>query len=173
MRFLSFCLLLLASCSVPQAESMRAVAAYDILLPMEEEKAAFLDLLESVAETHGYHVDAATPSELERISLSYPISINASIWRGEDDEEKIATILSAPDAVDHIWIIFPKGENPELSTNFRNTLVARIEEVWPQTTSLPIAPTGAIPHLRDMVLTPAGYEIKPEEMQKYQLPVDR
>ena len=40
---------------------------------------------------------------------------------------------------------------------------------WPGTLALPIMPTGAIPLHQDLVLTPAGYIVKPSEAHKYQL----
>jgi hypothetical protein len=40
---------------------------------------------------------------------------------------------------------------------------------WPNTLTLPIMPTGAIPLHRDLVRMPGGYIVNPSEAHKYQL----
>ena len=126
-----------------------------------------MTLLSEVSETERYHVDAATQSELETISQVSPITFNASVWRG-DDEEIIASAMDFEDRIGRVWISFYKGEDKGRSRRFREALVPKIEEVWPNTTSLPIMPNGAIPLTRDLVRTEDGYEVRPSEAAKYE-----
>lgn len=159
--------LLCAACgAVPQPESLETVAAYEVPLPTTSDKERFLDLLREVAEIEGYHVDAASPSELEVISKVTPITFNASVWRG-DDEESMASAMDFSDRIGRVWISFPKGEDPSRSTRFRERLVPQIKKAWPGTASLPIMPNGALPLTDDLVRTPEGYGVKPSAASKY------
>ncbi len=78
----------------------------------------------------------------------------------------------AMDAHDHlgqVWIMFSKGEDQALSSRFREDALREIKLRWPDTLSLPIMPTGAIPLARDLVRTPNGYIVNPTEAYRYQL----
>ena len=150
-----------------QPENNRTVAAYEVPLPTAEDKEQFLALLSEVGEAEGYHVDFATPSELEWMSEVSPISFNASVMRG-DDEESMASAMDFRDRIGRIWISFPRGEDPVRSERFRNLLVPRIEADWPATASLPIMPNGAIPLEDDLVRTASGYEVNPDAASKYE-----
>jgi hypothetical protein len=63
--------------------------------------------------------------------------------------------------------VFSKGEDPQLTTRFRESAVREIMLRWPDTLSLPIMPNGAIPLHRDLVRTPSGYIVNPSEAHKY------
>ncbi|MEJ7777015.1 MAG: hypothetical protein WKF52_06500 [Sphingomicrobium sp.] len=143
------------------------MAAYEVPLPTASDKARFLDLLGKVAEAEGYHVDAASPSELKVVSEVSPMTFNASVWRG-DDEESMASAMDFRDRIGRVWISFPEGDDPSRSARFREILVPKIKEAWPQTASLPIMPNGAIPLTNDLVRTPYGYEVKPSAATRYQ-----
>lgn len=161
-------LCLLAACGpVAQPESNRTVAAYEVPLPTAEDKKRFLGLLAEVGQGEGFHVDAASPSELEATSEVSPITFNATVWRGED-EEVMASAMDFQDRIGRVWISFPIGENPVRSNRFRNALVPKIKDGWPTTASLPIMPTGAIPLTEDLVRTPSGYQVKASAASKYQ-----
>jgi hypothetical protein len=69
-----------------------------------------------------------------------------------------------------VWIMFSQGENPSLSTRFRERVMNKIVERWPHTQSLPIMPTGAIPLHRHLRRTPDGYRVEPSVADNYQLP---
>ncbi len=56
-----------------------------------------------------------------------------------------------------------------MAARFRERAMDEIMVHWPGTLALPIMPTGAIPLHQDLVLTPAGYIVKPSEAHKYQL----
>ncbi len=156
--------------TVPQRESNKTVAAFDIPLPSLAERHRFLDVLRREAGAAGFHVDSATDEELDTLSQVVPLTMNATIWRGDNDEEIIASALSAYREQGRIWITFSKGENPDRSAAFRQRLMQEIIRLWPETLALPIMPTGAIPLPEDMLRTPSGYVVKPSEEYRYQLP---
>jgi hypothetical protein len=66
-----------------------------------------------------------------------------------------------------IWIAFSRGNDPALADRFREGAMREIIMRWPDTVSLPIMPTGAIPLHRDLVRTPEGYIVNPAEAHKY------
>lgn len=165
-RAISLSLFAVACSPVEQPDSNKTVAAYEVPLPTPEDKERFLALLDEVAKAEKYHVDFATRSELEIVSEVSPMTFNASVWRG-DDEESMASAMDFRDRIGRVWIAFPRGEDPARSERFRNALVPRIKAEWPQTASLPIMPNGAIPLTNDLVLTPSGYEVEPSAASKY------
>jgi len=118
------------------------------------------------AQAHGYHVDAASTDELKQLSTVSPISLNASVWRG-NDEEIMASAMDFKDHLGRVWISFPVGEDQQRSAQFRADLVQKIREDWPDTASLPIMPSGAIPLTDDLIRTPTGYVVKSSEAGKY------
>lgn len=166
--FLAVC----ASCGFTQRPEDRTVAAYEVPLPTEEARSAFLDLLRQDARAEGLHVDAATPEELAETAKVMPgaaMTIHAAIWRGEGDDQPEAVILD----LDHVglaWIAFSAGKDEALARRFRERAVRRILQRWPQTLSLPVMPNGSIPLRRDLRRTAHGYEVDPREASKYGRP---
>jgi hypothetical protein len=160
--------LLCAACgAVEQPKSAKTVAAYDVSLPTASDKRRFLALLTQRAEAAGFHVDAATDEELKVTSEVSPQTFNATVWRGKDDEEPIASAMDFQDRLGRVWISFSLGEDPVRSRQFREALVPAIKDGWPDTASLPIMPNGAIPLTRDLVRTPQGYSVSPSAAAKY------
>ena len=158
-----------AGCGVAeQPESAKTVAAYEVPLPSAADKARFLNLMSAEAEASGFHVDAATPEELATMSQVSPVTFSAAVWRGEDDDESIASAMDFQDRIGRVWIAFSLGQDPERSARFREKLVPKIKKQWPNTASLPIMPSGAIPLTEDLVRTPTGYAVKPSAAAKYQ-----
>lgn len=157
-----------AACAVAeQPEWARTVAAYEVPLPTAADKARFLGLLKREAEGVGFHVDAATPEELKVLSEVSPMTFSASVWRGEDDEESMLSAMDFKDRIGRVWIGFPRGQDPHRSTQFRERLVFKIRAIWPETASLPIMPSGAIPLIADLIRTPSGYVVNPAAAAKY------
>lgn len=170
MRRIAAILLACAGCSaMPQPESNRTVAAFEVPLPNAAERDAFLTLLRREAEVDGFHVDAATPDELRASSEVSPITLNATVWRGRDDEEIVASAMDYRDNLGRIWIAFPKGEDPSRFARFRQRLMQSVARRWPGTLSLPIMPTGAIPLPEDLIRTPTGYVVNPAAKARYAL----
>ena len=94
--------------------------------------------------------------------------MNATVWRGKDDEKPIASAMDFQDRLGRVWISFSLGEDPARSRRFREALLPAVRETWPDTASLPIMPSGAIPLTEDLVRTPQGYIVRPEAAAKYQ-----
>jgi hypothetical protein len=156
---------------VEQPKSAKTVAAYEVPLPTASDKRRFLALLTQKAEAAGFHVDAATDEELKVTSDVFSQTFNATVWRGKDDEEPIASAMDFQDRLGRVWISFSLGEDPARSRQFRAALVPAIKEGWPDTASLPIMPNGAIPLTRDLVRTPQGYIVNPSAAATYKDPV--
>jgi hypothetical protein len=163
--------LLCAACgAVEQPKSAETVAAIEVPLPTASDKRRFLALLTQKAEAAGFHVDAATDEELKVTSKVSPQTFNATVWRGEDDEERIVSAMDFEDRLGRVWISFARGEDPVRSRQFRESLMPAIKDAWPDTASLPIMPNGAIPLTRDLVRTPQGYIVEPSAAPKYSDP---
>jgi hypothetical protein len=161
--------LVCAACGVvEQPKSAKTVAAYEVPLPTPSDKGRFIALLTQKAEAAGFHVDAATDEELKATSAVSPQTFNATVWRGKDDEEPIASAMDFQDRLGRVWISFSLGEDPARSRQFREALLPAIMGAWPDTASLPIMPNGAIPLTEDLVRTPQGYIVKPSAAAKYQ-----
>jgi hypothetical protein len=152
---------------VEQPKSAKTVAAYEVPLPTASDKQRFLSLLTNEAEAAGFHVDAATAEELKARSDVSPQTFNATVWRGKDDDEPIASAMDFQDRLGRVWISFSLGEDPVRSRRFREALMPAIESGWPATASLPIMPNGAIPLTRDLIRTPQGYIVNPAAAAKY------
>ena len=164
---------MMAGCGVaPQPESARTVAAFEIPLPTEKERAEFLSLLSQVAQAEGLHVDASSREELEHGARASPTlegTVHAGVWRGADDNELEASVMDLHDNLGQVWIMFLQGENPALADQFRERVMLEIRRRWPETLSLPIMPTGAIPLPRDLIRTPDGYVVDPAAASMYRL----
>lgn len=160
-------LLCVACGAVEKPEWAETVAAYEVPLPTASDKSRFLNLLTKEAESHGYHVDSATPHELKGRSEISPMTFSASVWRGENDEESMVSAMDFQDRIGRVWIAFPRGQVPHRSTRFRESLVPKIKSGWRDTASLPIMPNGAIPLTADLIRTPSGYVVNPTAAAKY------
>ncbi len=93
--------------------------------------------------------------------------MNAAIWRGKDDEELVASAMDFKTHIGRVWLTFSAGEDTGRAAQFRERLMPLIKSAWPDTTSLPIMPNGAIPLEGDLVRTPSGYIVKPSTVAKY------
>lgn len=168
LRILLSLFLVCAACgAVEQPKSAKTVAAYEVPLRTPSDKRRFLALLTREAEAAGFHVDAATDEELKATSQVSLQTLNATVWRGKDDEEPIASAMDFEDRIGRVWISFSLGEDPARSRQFRETLMRDIKHGWPDTASLPIMPNGAIPLPRDLVRTPTSYVVNPSAAAKY------
>ena len=171
------CLLTLAICvtvtacgAAAQPETARTVAAFEVPLPTESDRSRFLSVLSTAAAAEGMHVDAASSQQLKseaKVSPEFDMTMNATVWRGSNDDEAIASAMDHRDHLGLIWIAFFRGSDPALANRFREGAMREIMIRWPGTLSLPIMPTGAIPLHRDLVRTPDGYIVSPAEAHKY------
>ncbi|HEY7006793.1 MAG TPA: hypothetical protein VH392_09975 [Sphingomicrobium sp.] len=154
----------------PQPKSARTVAAYEVPVSTTSDRNEFLGLLAQEAKADGFHVDAATEEEIRQLSEVSPITIDAAVWRGKNDDEAIASVMDGADHLGLAWLTFSKSEEPERTAQFRQRLMKQIILRWPKTQTLPIMPTGAIPLHQDLVLTKDGYRVKRGAASKYELP---
>lgn len=158
------------ACGVAQPESARTVAAFEVPLPSETDRNEFLSGLAAAAKAEGMHVDAASTQELEReakVSPEFEMTMNATVWRGPNDNEAMASAMDHRDHLGRVWIAFFRGQDPTVAKRFRERAMRYITLRWPGTLSLPIMPTGAIPLSRDLIRTPNGYVVNPSEARKY------
>lgn len=166
-------LMALGACGVAhQPESNQTVAAFEVPLPTPEERSEFLALVRQEAEAEGLHLDSASAAELEWTADAIPIAamtIRAGVWRGANDDQLEASIMDQHDHLGQVWIMFSKGEDPALALRFRERLMQKVFERWPDTLSLPIMPTGAIPLHKDLRRTPQGYAVDPAAAPRYGL----
>ncbi len=159
-----------------QPESARTVAAFEVPLRSESERQQFLSVLRVAAGAEGMHVDVESHQDLENDARASPLlakTMNAAVWRGTNDDEAIASAMDQYDHLGQVWIAFSRGTDPSLSSKFRERAVQAIKLQWPETVSLPIMPTGAIPLHEDLIRTPTGYVVKPSEAHKYRLESER
>jgi hypothetical protein len=167
-------LVLMLACSgcgvAPQPKSARTTAAYEVPVFTKTDRDALISVLREYAEPEGFHVDAATDEENKQLSDVSPITINATVWRGKNDDEPIASVMDGPDHVGLGWLSFSKGDEPERTARFRDGVMKAIKLRWPRTEALPIMPTGAIPLRGDLVLTKSGYRVRRAAASKYELP---
>ena len=170
-RVLLSSLLLCSACGpATQPKSAKTVAAYEVPLPTASDKQRFVALLSEKAQAFGFHVDAATADELKAASAVSPQSLNATVWRGKDDDEPIASAMDFQDRIGRVWISFSLGSDPVRSRHFRETLVPAVKNHWPDSASLPIMPSGAIPLQEDLDRTANGYIVKRSAAGKYENP---
>ena len=163
-----------SACGVAhQSQSNQTVAAFEVPLPSQAERERFLSVLRAIAEDHAMHVDAASQEELERtarVGPEFRMTMSAAVWKGTSDDESIASVMDQPDHLGQVWVMFSRGEDPALNSRFREATMSEVMRNWPDTLSLPVMPTGAIPLHRDLIRTPNGYVVDPTEAHKYALP---
>lgn len=165
--------IVLAGCGVaPQPESYRTVAAYEVPLPLQEDREAFLSILRAAATVEGLHVDSARSEDLQSEAKAIPLAestLRATVWRGKDDNEPIASAMDGSDHLGKVWVTFSKGTDQALNVRLQQRAMSQIKERWPSTLSLPIMPTGAIPLPRDLIRTSTGYIVDPKQASRYEL----
>lgn len=154
---------------IPQPESLRTVAAFEVPLSSAVDRANFLTILTDEASAEGLNLNVETAKEMERWAEMSPElrrSIHATVYRG-GDLRQTAVYVSDRSHLGHAWISFTQGEDPALTRRFRERLMSRIIERWPETLSVPVAATGSLPNREDLVRGDHGYEIDPAKMAGY------
>jgi hypothetical protein len=168
----AICAVILGCGVAPQPESIKTVAAFEVPLPSKADREQFLSVLRAAAEVERMHVDAAREVDLEndaKVSPNFKMTMKAAVWRGPNDEEVVASAMDQFDHLGQVWLMFSRGKDPATAARFREGTMRQVLLHWPNTLSLPIMPTGAIPHHSDLVRTPSGYVVKPTEAHKYEL----
>ncbi len=154
-------------------DSIKTVAAFEVPLQTEADHDEFLLVLGAAATAEGMHVYSDNKRVLEMESKNNPnfqMTVNTAVWRGPNNHELVANAMDQVDHLGQIWLMFSRGEEPEVNAKFRERVMHEIMQHWPGTLSLPITPSGGIPLRTDLIQTPAGYVVKPSEAKRYGLP---
>lgn len=154
---------------VPQPESLRTVAAFEVPLTTEVDRADFLSILNAEAAAEGLNLNVETAEEMARWAQTSPRlrrSIHATVYRAGDLRQTEARV-SDQFHLGHVWVSFNQGGDPTLARRFRDRLVSRIIERWPETLSVPVAQTGSLPQREDLVRGAQGYEMNSARMAGY------
>lgn len=154
---------------VPQSESAKTVAAFEVPLTTAVDRADFLTILQAEAAIEGLDLNIETAEEMERWAEMAPElrkSIEVTVYRGGEVRQSEARV-SDQSHLGHVWISFERGEDPSLARRFRERLMSRIVERWPGTLSVPVAQTGSLPHKEDLRRGDHGYEIDPSRIAGY------
>lgn len=154
---------------VPQPENARTVAAFEAPLNTAVDRADFLTILSAEAAVEGLDLHVETAEEMERWTGMAPElrkSIDVTVYRGGDIRQSEARV-SDQFHFGHVWIVFEQGEDPPLARRFRERLMSRIVERWPQTLSVPVAQTSSLPNREDLIRGDNGYEINPSRIAGY------
>jgi len=169
---LTICTPLIGCGPTTQPESAKTVAAFEVPLSSEADRANFIAVLRAAAAPEGMHVDAESSEDLKaetKVSPNFEMTMKAAVWRGSDDDEAVASAMDQFDHLGRVWIMFSRGKNPTLTGRFRENAMREIMLRWPGTLSLPIMPTGAVPLIQDLVRTPNGHVVNPSAAHKYEL----
>lgn len=154
---------------VPQAESAKTVAAFEVPLTTAVDRADLMTILKAEAAIEGLDLNIETAEEMERWAEMAPElrkSIEITLYRGGDVRQSEARV-SDQSHLGNAWISFKRGDDPSLTRRFRERLMSRIVERWPETLSVPVAQTGALPHKEDLRRGEHGYEIDPSRIAGY------
>lgn len=154
---------------VPQPESLRTVAAFEVPLTSAVDQADFRAILTAVTKAEGLDVNVETAEEMDRWAQMSPElrrSIDATAYRGGDLRQTEAYV-SDMSHLGYVWISFTQGEDRALSRRFRERLISQTLKRWPETMTVPVAQTGSLPNKQDLVRGDHGYEIDPAKMAGY------
>lgn len=168
-------LLLLAACGPVDQTNVRTVAAIEVMLREESNRADLLAILRKHAVKAGdLHVDDVSAKwrafeDSSRLPRDMHSTFYVGVWRGADDDEAFAH-ASDRSHIGRVWLTFPRGAQPERHRRFREPLIAEIRSRWPHARPVPIMPTGALPHAHDLVWTPRGYRVLRAKAGGYGLP---
>jgi hypothetical protein len=169
---MAICAVIAGCGEATQPASAKTVAAFEVPLASEADREQFLSILRAEAQAEGMHVDAASKDELAseaKVSPNFKMTMNATVWRGPNDDEAVASATDQFDHLGQVWLTFSRSTDPAMAARFREHAMREITLHWPGTLPLPIMPTGAIPLHEDLVRTPNGYLVKPSEAHKYAL----
>lgn len=162
-------LVLCSACGVAhQPESARTVAAFEVSLPTASERDEFLEILGRTAAAEGLHFGAWTEAELEQVRGISPMTINANVWRRDEDDLE-AGVLDLPGNQGRAWLTYARGEDEALARRFRERSLRAILERWPATRRLPILPNGGLPLPEHLRWTAEGYRVEPSAAASYEL----
>lgn len=167
-------LLALVGCAPVDQTSVRTVAAIEVMITRPQERTDLVAILRQHAADAGLHVDDGSiqSREFERQAGMIPphdqVTFNVGVWRGLNDDEPVAF---ADDRFHQgrVWVTFLRGTDPGRFSYYRNATLKAIRRRWRDAKTLPILPSGGLPHAHDMVLTKDGYRISKSAASNYRL----
>lgn len=160
------------------SEASRVVAVVEIPLRNGTDRADLLDMLHAHASEEGQHVDDGTEEWIEfrrsssaddrEVPSILDKTIYVSVWRDASDKDQE---LSVDDGghQGRPWLMFFRGEEPELASGARLRLQAKIKARWPDAREVPVMPSGSLPLADDLIWTGEAYVVKPERAAGYSL----
>ncbi len=155
----------LAACGIAeQPDWIETVAAYGIETSSKSERDDLLAVLNQVAEEHGHHLDSASEETLEEV---YELTINACVWKGQEDDETLACAMDSEDRPGLVYLTFNKGTDPVGNDAFRSAATAALEGRFGRMRSIPVMPNGALPLARDLAFDGEKYSVSEEDFRKY------
>ncbi|CAN7292870.1 hypothetical protein LJR164_001485 [Phenylobacterium sp. LjRoot164] len=174
-------LVVLAQWLLPRgsSESSRVVAVVEVPLRSATDRADLLAMLHAHAREEGQHVDDGSEEwgafqqtlESKDHEASSPLNktIYASVWRDRDDKDQEVSVDDGGHQ-GRPWLMFFRGERPDLATGARLRLQAKIRARWPDAREVPVMPSGSLPSADDLVWTGEAYAVKPERAAAYAEP---
>lgn len=171
LSFLLAIFLACGSCSPPDRERLRTVAALELPLRTVAERNEIVALLRrQAAASPGLHVYEASASWKALEAQSGRGTIFAAVWGGANDNDLIADV-GDNERPGTAWITFLKGRDRDRAARFRQAVTADVEQRWPEVQPLPVLPDGGLALPEDLRMTSTGYKIKREAAERYELPV--
>jgi hypothetical protein len=164
----------LLACSPADQESVRTVAAMEVVLRSAADRADLLSILRRrAAADPSLHVDdvSARWRDLAAGAASLPEvdgTIYVGIWRGENDDE-LEVDANDMGHKGRVWLTFPKGTQPDRSTKLSTGLIGAVRDRWPDAEPLPVLPSGALALSTDLRKTSAGYKVAKSAAGRYGL----
>lgn len=167
---------LLACASCMPREQSKTAAAYETPLEADADRGELLDLVRREADVEGMHVDPHDAASFRSLSSRPPElrkTFDAAVWRDAEAHGLVAAASDGPDHPGRVWILFIRdpGADPAPGERFRARLMTAVVARWPETRSLPIMPSGAVPLPRDLRRMAAGYRVEPSAASRYGLDV--
>lgn len=159
----------------PQPESIRTVAAIEVSLRTPGDRADLLAMLNRHAAEAGLHVydgsdewiefrkRTASPKEPPFAKSVGVKTIYVSVWRGKHSE----ILVDDGGHQSRPWLMFSRGEAPDLATATRTRLLSEIRARWPEARDVPVTPGGGLPLAQDLIWTGKAYVVKPERVSAY------
>ena len=93
-------------------------------------------------------------------------TIHVSVWRGADGRD-LEVLVDDGGRQGRPWLMFLRGDQPELATKARLRLLAEIKARWPEARDIPVMPSGSLPLADNLHWTGTAYVVKPGHVVSY------
>lgn len=165
---------------IPRAPSAsdQVVAVVEAPLHTPRDRADLLAMLRDHAAQSDLHLDDGTQEWIEfrqnapadespfvRNLLTKTIYVSISRGRKNGSAE---VLVDDGGHQGRPWLIFLKGDHPELATTARVRLIANIKARWPDARDVPVMSDGAAPLADDLIWTGTAYAVKSKRQSAYE-----